>query len=94
VTVTNVHVYAWRASAVAVPPYARPVAERLRAGAWACLMCRGLESWHSWWCADCPGVPEGIRRPGAHAVAAAIIAARRARTNTDTPGQARTGAAR
>lgn len=57
-----VHVFAWNRRAVAVPAIPRPVAEKLRIGAWQCVMCRVLLDWvirydqdHG---TDCPGLVE------------------------------------
>ena len=53
----SLHVYAWRPYLVAVPAEPRPVGQPFTLGAWACVFCGGLESFHArFCCGGCPGL--------------------------------------
>ena len=53
------HVFAWDASAVAVPPMGNPMGSKYKLGAWMCVMCRALLEHLVHWDLDhgddCPG---------------------------------------
>lgn len=59
-----VHIFRWDRSAVAVPAVPRPVGQKLRLGAWKCVMCKILLDWacrydlDHW--NDCPGWVEPV----------------------------------